>query len=136
MLDAVQLLLGDRLRSTATVLSTSGLDVTVLGDQGRLEQVFVNLIQNALDAMSSGGAIDVAVAEIDGKAIVRISDSGPGVPDAVRTRLFQPFTSSKTDGLGLGLVICRDIMTDLGGDLALAPGPQGATFVITLQPAR
>lgn len=134
--DGVRLLLGDRLRSTATTLSISGPELVVMGERGRLEQVFVNLIQNALDAMGSGGAIAIAVSPADGIATVRLSDSGPGLPDAVRARLFQPFTSSKADGLGLGLVICRDIMTDLGGDLAFVPGPGGATFVVTLRLAQ
>lgn len=131
--DGVQLLLGDRLRSTGTILSIEGPDLSVVGDQGRLEQVLVNLIQNALDAMGSGGAIRIAVSDGAGLAMVRIADTGPGISEALRARLFQPFTSSKDDGLGLGLVICRDIMTDLGGDLSLAPGTVGATFVMTLK---
>lgn len=136
VLNGVQLLLGDRLRSTGTTLSITGPDVAVIGDQGRLEQVMVNLVQNALDAMGSGGAINIVVSEADGLATIQLSDTGPGLPDAVRARLFQPFISSKADGLGLGLVICRDIVTDLGGDLSLEPGPGGATFVMTLKLAR
>jgi len=131
--DGVRLLLGDRLRSTGTTFSVEGPGVTVVGDQGRLEQVLVNLVQNALDAMGSGGAIRVVVSHASGMATVRISDTGPGLSEAVRERLFQPFTSSKDDGLGLGLVICKDIMTDLGGDLSLEPDGGGATFVMTLK---
>ncbi|UVO53116.1 ATP-binding protein [Sphingomonas sp. SUN039] len=133
--DGVRLLLGDRLRSAGTVLTVAGPDVVVIGDQGRLEQVLVNLVQNALDAMGSGGAIDVLVSAAEDVATIRLGDTGPGISEAVRERLFQPFSSSKTDGLGLGLVICRDIMIDLGGDLSLAPGPGGATFVMTLKVA-
>lgn len=134
--DGVQLLLGDRLRSTNTKFVASGADVSVMGDQGRLEQVLVNLVQNAIDAMGSDGAIGVAVSQNQDLATIQVSDTGPGLSDAVRERLFQPFTSSKDDGLGLGLVICRDIMIDLGGDMILAPGPGGASFVLTLNCAR
>ena len=134
--EGVQLLLGDRLRSTSTVFSVEGPELSVIGDQGRLEQVLVNLIQNALDAMGSGGAIKVSVFESEGIVTLRITDTGPGIPQDVSKRLFQPFTSSKDDGLGLGLVICRDIMIDLGGDLALVPGGHGATFAVTLKLAR
>ncbi len=134
--DGVRLLLGDRLRSAGTVLSVDGPAVSVIGDQGRLEQVVVNLVQNAIDAIGSGGAIDVVVSKLDGIATIRVADTGPGLTDAVRARLFQPFTSTKPDGVGLGLVICRDIMIDLGGDLSLAPGPGGATFVMTLKGAQ
>jgi len=132
----VQLLLGDRLRSTNTAFSVEGPDVTVMGNQGRLEQVLVNLTQNSIDAMGSDGAIVVAVSKAGDTAVIRLSDTGPGISEMVAERLFQPFTSSKADGLGLGLVICRDIMADLGGDLSLAPGPGGATFVMTLKLAR
>jgi two-component system, NtrC family, C4-dicarboxylate transport sensor histidine kinase DctB len=133
--DGTHLLLGDRIRTTATLLNVDPVDALVLGEQGKLEQVFVNLIQNAIDAMGDGGRIDIDVGVADQMVTIRIRDDGPGLSADVRERLFQPFTTSKVDGLGLGLVICRDIIADFGGELNVAPAVAGAEFVITLRAA-
>lgn len=134
--DGTRLLLGERLRSTNTRLIIEGPDPVVMGDQGRLEQVFVNLIQNALDAMGKDGRIRIAVSCSSDTVTVRVADNGPGIPEAISARLFQPFTSSKDDGLGLGLVISQDIVADMGGTLTFASGEPGATFVVTLRTGR
>ncbi len=134
-LDGTQLLLGDRIRTTGTTLAINAPNIDVIGDQGRLEQVFVNLIQNAMDAMGDGGRIDIAVEVAAAKATMTIRDHGPGISADVRERLFQPFTTSKDDGLGLGLVICRDIVAEFGGELILASSRSGATFVLMLRVA-
>ena len=133
--DGTQLLLGERIRTTGTLLNIDPVAIAVIGDQGRLEQVFVNLIQNALDAMGDGGQIDIDVRVIEHSVIISICDSGPGISADVRERLFQPFTTSKDDGLGLGLVICRDIIADFGGQLDAVPVQSGAKFAITLKVA-
>jgi two-component system, NtrC family, C4-dicarboxylate transport sensor histidine kinase DctB len=138
VLAGTQLLLGDRIRSTGTTLAVTDLKdaIEVIGEQGRLEQVFVNLIQNAMDAMGDGGRIDLAITRAGELVTIRIADTGPGIAPDVRDKLFQPFTSTKDDGVGLGLVICRDIVAEFGGELTLAPAKQGAEFVITLEAAR
>lgn len=130
-----QLLLGDRIRTTGTVLNIDPADISVVGGQGRLEQVFVNLIQNAMDAMGDGGQIDIIIHGTGKTVSITIRDTGPGISPALRERLFQPFTTSKDDGLGLGLVICRDIIADFGGELNLVPSKIGASFEITLKAA-
>ncbi len=129
----VELLLGDRIRTSGAELVVEGADLAVMGEQGRLEQVFVNLIQNALDAMANGGAIRIAATRNGDAATIRITDTGPGIPESVRERLFQPFNSSKDDGLGLGLVICRDILADMGGELHFVPDERGASFSVLLR---
>jgi len=128
-----ELLLGDRIRTSGTDLAIAGAGIAVLGEQGRLEQVFVNLIQNALDAMGSGGVIRIAASLAGDTVTVRLTDNGPGISDEARARLFQPFNSSKEDGLGLGLVICRDILADMGGELHFLPDETGACFAILLR---
>lgn len=133
-----QLLLGDRIRSTRTIFAFDSLDAYVIGEHGRLEQVLVNLIQNAMDAMDAmddGGRIELTITQADQLVTLRICDSGPGISTDMHEKLFQPFTSSKGDGIGLGLVICRDIITEFGGELTLAPSQSGAEFVITLKAA-
>ena len=133
--DGTQLLLGDRIRTTGTALNIDPVDISVVGEQGRLEQVFVNLMQNAMDAMGDGGQIDIGIHNIGQTVSINVRDNGPGIPEELRERLFQPFTTSKNDGLGLGLVICRDIIADFGGELNSVPSNIGAAFEIRLKAA-
>lgn len=139
VLQGTQLLLGDRIRTSGTKTFVDVGTVHVVGNQGKLEQVFVNLIQNALDAMEvlggEGAEIHIGVATAGDATTITMRDTGPGVPPEIRDRLFQPFSTSKEDGLGLGLVICRDIIADFGGELRLVPSTHGAVFSMTLKVA-
>ncbi|MEC8457608.1 MAG: ATP-binding protein, partial [Pseudomonadota bacterium] len=106
-------------------------------DQFRLEQVIVNLIKNAAEAMD--GQADpqlVLTVERRGERVrLIIADNGPGLAPEVARQLFTPFVTTRSNGLGLGLVICRDIIASFGGELDLAPSDRGATFVAALRPA-
>jgi len=86
-------------------------------EPGRIERVFLNLIGNAIEAMPEGGRIDIAAERNGRSVIVRVDDTGPGVPLIVRQRLFQPFVTSGKNGLGLGLALSRQTVLDHGGDL-------------------
>ena len=107
----------------------------VLAENVRLEQVFVNLLQNSLDAGGHGTLIDIALRHHNGMIEVSVRDNGPGLSAATRASLFQPFSTSKQEGLGLGLIISRDIMADFGGDLVATQPVTGAEFVMRLRPA-
>lgn len=108
-------------------------DLAVLADRTRLEQVLVNLLQNALEA---GAGRVIITAGSDGGAIaIRVADDGPGIPPAIAASLFTPFQTSKPRGLGLGLVISRDICRAMDGDLVLEPEVRGTCFLITLPAA-
>jgi two-component system, NtrC family, C4-dicarboxylate transport sensor histidine kinase DctB len=138
ILDAINgalLLLGDRIRTlgATVIVSPKAFDATVVAEEVRLEQVFVNLLQNALDASGKGARIRISLAVRDHMIEVGIADNGSGVSDAARASMFQPFFSSKRDGLGLGLVISRDIMTDFGGELVVASPKQGALFIVRVR---
>ncbi len=112
-------------------------DLRVLGNRLRLEQVLINLFQNALEAVEthSKGQVDVSVS-VDGAMVtVIVADNGPGLSEAVLAQLFQPFNTSKDKGLGLGLVIAKDIVSDYGGSLEVETGASGATFNIHLRKA-
>jgi len=105
-------------------------DLRVLGDGPRLEQVLVNLLQNALDAVA--GRPDARVGlhlRSDGgeRIAVEVADTGPGIPDALRSQVFDAFFTTKADGLGLGLAIARGIVEDCGGNLILAGGADAGT---------
>jgi C4-dicarboxylate-specific signal transduction histidine kinase len=103
----------------------------------QLQQVIVNLLTNACDALQS---VDPARRRAtirtlvgDGAAIVEIADSGPGLSPEVLSSLFEPFFTTKPDGMGLGLSICREIVEDHGGQIEAESGPLGgATFRVRL----
>lgn len=110
-------------------------------DQNRLEQVLINLIGNAIDAMRGQPRRELsihAVRHADGRILLRIGDTGCGVPEALRGRLFEPFFTTKPagEGLGLGLAISRDIVREFGGDLDADNRASGGTyFTVFLNPA-
>jgi signal transduction histidine kinase len=98
----------------------------------RMERVFINLITNALEAMSGSGRIRITAREAGDCAHIEIEDSGPGIPPEIRGRLFDPFvTAGKKDGWGLGLALSRRTVRDHGGDMWIEPA-DGARFVIRL----
>lgn len=114
-------------------------DAWITGHRVRLEQVLVNLIQNALDALEgrADAAIDLSVRATGGEVRIMVRDNGPGIPDSIRDALFMPFSTSKPQGLGLGLVICNDIVTSAGGRIeASSPPGGGASFTVTLPEAK
>ncbi len=105
--------------------------VTAWGAAGPLEVAVSNLVRNAFEASPSGGRVEVAVSAVDGWAEVDVDDSGPGVPEELREKVFEPFFSTKTErgGTGLGLAITRDMITQLGGDIRVGRSPSGGARV-------
>jgi signal transduction histidine kinase len=102
-------------------------------EPGRIERVFLNLIGNAIEAMPNGGEIEIAAERNGHSVLVRVDDTGPGVPADVRQRLFQPFVTSGKGGLGLGLALSRQTVLDHGGDLWIEDGKTaGAHFRLKL----
>ncbi len=110
----------------------------IFGDRVQLQQVVLNLILNAVEAMSevSEGSRELSIStdKADAGAIlVKVSDSGPGLPQANPERIFDAFYTTKTSGLGMGLSICRSIVEAHGGRLWATPNePRGAVFCMTL----
>jgi signal transduction histidine kinase len=109
---------------------------TVLGGDQELQQVFVNLIGNALDAMGElGGRLELTVATDGDRAVAAVCDTGPGIPPAEQERIFRPFYSTKlaSGGTGLGLSISYQIVRRHGGDLRVESEPgRGSRFVVEL----
>jgi CheY-like chemotaxis protein len=115
----------------------------VLANEAKLGQVFLNLLINAAQALPPGhpedNDIHLCTFTDAGRAVVEVTDTGPGVPPELRDRIFDPFFSTKRigEGTGLGLSICRNIVSAAGGQISVhAPASgRGATFRVVLPPA-
>ncbi len=118
------------------ILREANEPVTVHGDVDQLEQVILNLLANAVDAMPRGGSVRVDLRRsADDGAILTVTDEGPGIPAEVQSRIFDPFFSTKEigKGTGLGLAISYGIVEDHGGDIVVESAPAaGATFTVRL----
>jgi signal transduction histidine kinase len=107
----------------------------IFGDSDQLQQVFLNLLLNARDAMPDGGQLDITIAANDGGVTVSVCDTGPGIDDAVSKKAFDPFFTTKPagQGTGLGLAVCYGIVTAHGGTIDVSSNAAGgACFFITL----
>lgn len=137
VVDGALLLLRSRFSGRLDMLHVATIPhhVRVMGNRIRLEQVLINLLQNALEAMAGkpGGRIDVEWTEMPEKmTAIRVTDNGPGIAPEILDHLFTPFNTSKEGGLGLGLVISKDIVEDYGGTLSVESSPAGTTFTVTM----
>jgi signal transduction histidine kinase len=120
----------------------------ITSEKNRLKQVFINLTKNAVEAMTGGGHLTISTRYDDppaeavssaaetgdhGTLTITITDDGPGIPEGVRRRLFEPFVSSKRQGRGLGLSIVHGIIRELNGTISCESSSGiGTTFTITL----
>lgn len=143
VLDEVMLLLMPQVKRSGVKLGLDvpGTGVTVMGGRIRLEQVVMNLISNALDAVRESPApqVDVNVVIEDADVVLTVSDNGTGIPPAVMDQIFDPFFTTKGvgEGLGLGLSIAYKIVHDFSGTLTATNREQGgACFTMRLPLAR
>ncbi|MEA3534393.1 sensor histidine kinase [Rhizobium sp. CC-YZS058] len=138
-IDSVVMLLKSRFSGPLNRLTLTALDpaLQVTANRLRLEQVMINLVQNALEAVAprADGAVRVAAAAAGEAVRITVADNGPGIAPEILAQLFTPFNTSKERGLGLGLVIAKDILADYGGTLGVETGPAGTIFTITLPKA-
>lgn len=140
ILNGAQMLLRSRFASRIEALRVERPDgsLLVIGDQIRLEQVLINLLQNALEAVEGrpNPLVRVDIAEAGGDEVsIAVTDNGPGLAPEILDQLFIPFTTSKAAGLGLGLVISKEIVTDYGGRIDVRSSEDGACFTIHLKKA-
>ncbi|MDB5415675.1 MAG: domain S-box protein, partial [Rubritepida sp.] len=103
----------------------------VMADEVQLQQVFVNLLRNAIEATEDQEERGLAVTlrREDGRAVLRFADAGPGLPPEVKERLFEPFVSTKESGMGIGLAICRAIVEAHAGRIQAQTREGGGTVI-------
>jgi PAS domain S-box-containing protein len=137
--EVIELTHGEVAKNGVSVLTALADDLPfVLGDRVQLQQVMLNLIINAVEAMSATrvGVRELLIstaADSSNGVVIAVQDSGPGLPPARGKRIFDPFYTTKTNGLGMGLSICRSIVEAHGGRLwASANAPRGAVFQFVL----
>ena len=135
--------LGEHIEVVVELGSTGGIEV----DPSQLEQVLLNLVTNARDAMAGGGRVtlstsDVSLSEADVRSIpeaipgnyvqILVSDTGTGIPSEILPHVFEPFFSSRTTGTGLGLATCYGIVAQNGGHIDVRSSSAGASFFVRL----
>jgi signal transduction histidine kinase len=127
-----------RMHNVQVLRSYPEQPVEVYADADQLEQVLLNLLANAVDAMPRGGAVTVDLSRRgDGWASLAVRDEGHGIPAEIQPRIFDPFFSTKEigKGTGLGLAISYGIIKDHGGEILLRSAPgAGSTFTVLLPP--
>ncbi|OWV70135.1 ATPase [Rhizobium sp. R634] len=113
-------------------------DLQVMGSRIRLEQVLINLLQNALEAVApkaDEARVEIRTSNDQEMVTLTVADNGPGISPEIRKGLFTPFNTSKESGLGLGLVISKDIVGDYGGRMEVESDSSGTRFIVHLRKA-
>jgi signal transduction histidine kinase len=101
-------------------------------DGAKIQQVVLNLVRNAVEAVTAGGHVEVGLAVTDEQFTIAVSDDGPGMPEEVRERIYEPFFSTKEGGTGLGMSIVHSLVSLHGGTIGLLTGPAGTRFDVSI----
>jgi two-component system, NtrC family, sensor histidine kinase PilS len=124
-------------RSEGPSIQVEGVPVAAWADEDQVRQALRNLVLNAADAAGTTGSITLRTGGAADRVWIEVEDTGPGVPAALRERIFHPFTSGKPGGTGLGLAIVSRIMEEHEGEIELLPGrSSGARFRMTFSESR
>jgi PAS domain S-box-containing protein len=108
---------------------------TIHGDANQLEQVVLNLTMNALQALKEGGRVELQLGPHEGGVLLRVVDDGPGIPPEGLERIFHPFYTTKPNGTGLGLAVCKRIVEDHRGHLTAGRAETGGAAFLVWLPA-
>ncbi|MBN8874256.1 MAG: PAS domain S-box protein [Rhodospirillales bacterium] len=123
-------LVGAKERGVSVTLHADPGLPAVLVDRVQIQQVLLNLIRNAVEAMETSPerVLTVEAGRWESMVVVVVSDTGCGIPPTIEAQLFQPFVTTKREGMGIGLSVCRTIVEAHGGRLWAEPNPQGGTI--------
>ena len=138
-IDAALALMETEMRTKAVRVSfDSRAPTAVEGDPVLIEQILLNLFRNAVDSMrdtvSDQRQISIQLSAVDGYALLEISDRGCGIDPTVADKLFDPLVTTKPEGMGMGLAICRSVVESHRGRLTFSPNPKGGTLFRCLLP--
>jgi signal transduction histidine kinase len=137
--DVVELATTSIARPEAVKLTVSGVDAlpSVSGDRGQLRQLFVNLLENAVQACGQSGDVFITGQRLEDFVRISVEDTGPGIDVATRRRLFEPLVTTKEKGVGLGLALVRRIAERHEGSVEYEPRESGgARFIVRLPAVR
>ena len=134
-IETILVLYYNRLKHSMTVIRNMQCNDHVTGERDRLNQVWINIINNALQAMNYEGTLTISTRRVGDDVAVSFSDTGPGIPGEIKDRIFEPFFSTKKcgEGTGLGLDICRKIIDKHNGRIDFTSGPGGTVFTVYLR---
>jgi PAS domain S-box-containing protein len=121
-----------RSKNIHTHFKTQGRQAVVKGDKEKLKQVFLNLVNNSMEAMENGGRLSIESEAHKDRVEVRIVDEGCGIPEKEREKIFSPFYTTKRHGTGLGLSISKSIIEDHGGGSFTVESEEGKGTVFTV----
>jgi signal transduction histidine kinase len=120
----------------AELMAPRGAPARAVCDPAQVEQILLNLLKNAIEALAPGGRVTISTGTVAGQAFVEIADDGPGLDPDARANLFRPFTTTKgAGGSGLGLAVSRRLARGLGGDLDNLPSEAGTRWRLSLPSA-
>jgi PAS domain S-box-containing protein len=141
----INLAVDDAIKLTAAKLRKDNIKIDsslaedlplVYADKPLLEQAIINMITNAAEALhgvGKPGRINIATQEAKGAVLITIKDSGPGIPPAIRDKIFTPYFTTKSDGSGIGLSLCQRIIADHGGNIEVSSSDLGGSqFIIRI----
>jgi len=107
-------------------------DYTLKSDEVLLRQAFYNLVRNAVEAMPDGGILTIIAKREDGSLLIAVSDTGKGIPEEIKDKVFLPFYTTRERGTGLGLAIVHKNITLLGGTVSFVSSEEGTTFLVRM----
>lgn len=119
-------------RGVTLALDADPLQVLAEVDVAKVHQLVLNLVRNACEAVPAGGRVTASVRADDARCRIRVTDDGPGIPEHIRPRIYEPFFSTKESGTGLGMSIVHSLVSLHGGSIDLQTGPGGTTFEVAI----
>lgn len=132
LLDEIVSLMGPRLKAAGVEISIDLKNRLLIlnAETDALQSLFINLLENALDAIGRNGRIRIEGQSDSSSVMIHVRDSGPGIPEEIRDAVWKPFFTTKSSGTGLGLSVCRKIVDDLGGSILLGEGEGGHIVLV------
>lgn len=137
-IESVLTLFQNRFKMGIVVKTRWAPEATIWGLADKLGQVWTNLVSNAIQSMGDKGTLEISVLVQQGHTIVAVEDNGPGIPPEIRDRIFEPFFTTKKagEGSGLGLDICRKIVTEHHGTISFESQPGKTRFLVDFPEAK